>query len=88
VIITAATDSLDPINFAGVVARKKGQWWWLARCRPLRREPHYYKKELQVRMSCSYGPGRYDPLYEEKGIDYPRPTCAGPRGATWRPFRS
>ena len=35
------------------------------------REPFYYKKELQVRMSCSYGPGRYDPGYEEKGHDYP-----------------
>ena len=35
------------------------------------REPHFYKKELQVKMSCSYGPGRYDPDYEEKGLDYP-----------------
>ena len=35
------------------------------------REPHFYKKELQVKMSCSYGPGRYDPVYEEKGVDYP-----------------
>lgn len=35
------------------------------------REPDYYKKELEVRMSCSYGPGRYDLNYEEKGIDYP-----------------
>ncbi|MCK4306494.1 MAG: Gfo/Idh/MocA family oxidoreductase, partial [Candidatus Eisenbacteria sp.] len=35
------------------------------------REPHFYKKELQVKLSCSYGPGRYDPNYEDKGIDYP-----------------
>lgn len=35
------------------------------------REPHYYRKELELKMSCSYGPGRYDPGYEEKGIDYP-----------------
>jgi hypothetical protein len=35
------------------------------------RDPHWYKKELQLRMSCSYGPGRYDPAYEEKGLDYP-----------------
>jgi polar amino acid transport system substrate-binding protein len=35
------------------------------------REPHFYNKELQLKMSCSYGPGRYDPIYEEKGIDYP-----------------
>ena len=35
------------------------------------REPDYYRKELELRMSCSYGPGRYDLAYEEKGIDYP-----------------
>ena len=32
---------------------------------------NYYRKELDLRMSCSYGPGRYDTNYEEKGIDYP-----------------
>jgi predicted dehydrogenase len=72
VIITAATDSLDPINFAGEVARKKGTVVVVGAVPTgFDREPHYYKKELQVKMSCSYGPGRYDPLYEEKGIDYP-----------------
>ena len=35
------------------------------------REPHYYRKELNLKMSCSYGPGRYDPEYEDKGRDYP-----------------
>jgi polar amino acid transport system substrate-binding protein len=35
------------------------------------RDPDYYRKELSLKMSCSYGPGRYDPLYEEKGLDYP-----------------
>ena len=35
------------------------------------REPDFYKKELTVKMSCSYGPGRYDSEYEEKGRDYP-----------------
>jgi len=35
------------------------------------REPDYYKKELSLKMSCSYGPGRYDLAYEEKGFDYP-----------------
>jgi polar amino acid transport system substrate-binding protein len=35
------------------------------------RDPHYYRKELELRMSCSYGPGRYDPDYEEHGRDYP-----------------
>jgi polar amino acid transport system substrate-binding protein len=72
VIITAATDSLDPINFAGALCRKKGTVVVVGAVPTgFDREPHFYKKELQVRMSCSYGPGRYDPQYEEKGIDYP-----------------
>ena len=72
VIISAATDSLDPINFAGKIARKKGTIVVLGAVPTgFDREPHYYRKELQVKMSCSYGPGRYDPSYEEKGIDYP-----------------
>lgn len=72
VIITAATDSLDPINFAGAISRKKGTIVVVGAVPTgFDREPHFYKKELQVKMSCSYGPGRYDPQYEEKGIDYP-----------------
>jgi predicted dehydrogenase/threonine dehydrogenase-like Zn-dependent dehydrogenase len=72
VIITAATASLDPINFAGVIARKRGTIVVLGAVPTgFEREPHYYRKELQLRMSCSYGPGRYDPDYEEKGRDYP-----------------
>ena len=72
VIIAAASSSLDPINFAGAIARKRGTIVVLGAVPTgFDREPHYYKKELQLRMSCSYGPGRYDPLYEEKGIDYP-----------------
>ena len=35
------------------------------------RDPDYYRKELVLKMSCSYGPGRYDPVYEEQGFDYP-----------------
>ena len=72
VIIAAATDSLKPINFAGAIARKRGTIVVLGAVPTgFDREPHFYKKELQVRMSCSYGPGRYDPEYEEKGRDYP-----------------
>ena len=37
------------------------------------RNPFWYRKELELKMSCSYGPGRYDINYEEKGIDYPLP---------------
>ena len=72
VIITAASDSLDPINFAGAIARKKGTVVVVGDVPTgFDREPHFYKKELQIKISCSYGPGRYDSNYEEKGIDYP-----------------
>ena len=72
VIITAATRSLDPVNFAGQIARKKGRVVLVGAVPAgFDRDPYYYKKELELRMSCSYGPGRYDINYEEKGIDYP-----------------
>jgi polar amino acid transport system substrate-binding protein len=72
VIIAAASSSLDPINFAGAISRKRGTIVVLGAVPTgFDREPHFYKKELQVKMSCSYGPGRYDPIYEEKGLDYP-----------------
>ncbi len=72
VIITAGTSSLDPVNFAGAITRKKGKIIVLGAVPTgFDREPYYYKKELELRMSTSYGPGRYDPTYEEKGLDYP-----------------
>jgi predicted dehydrogenase/threonine dehydrogenase-like Zn-dependent dehydrogenase len=72
VIITAASESTDPVNFAGSILRKKGKVIIVGSVPTgFEREPFYYLKELDLRMSCSYGPGRYDPVYEEKGIDYP-----------------
>lgn len=72
VIIAAATPSTDPINFAGAIARKKGKVVILGAVPTgFERDPYWYKKELELKMSCSYGPGRYDLNYEEKGIDYP-----------------
>lgn len=72
VIIAAATQSMDPINFAGAICKKKGRVVVLGAVPTgFDRDPYYYKKELEVRMSCSYGPGRYDLNYEEKGMDYP-----------------
>lgn len=72
VIIAAATSSLDPINFAGAIARKKGKVIVLGAVPTgFDRDPHWYRKELELKMACSYGPGRYDLKYEEKGIDYP-----------------
>ena len=72
VIITAASNSNDPINFAGAISRKKGTIVVVGAVPTgFDRDPHFYRKELTVKMSCSYGPGRYDPEYEEKGRDYP-----------------
>jgi polar amino acid transport system substrate-binding protein len=72
VIITAATDSLEPVNLAGRLLRKRGTVVIVGLVpTAFDRDPDYYRKELSLKMSCSYGPGRYDPLYEEKGLDYP-----------------
>lgn len=72
VIIAAATSSLDPVNFAGSICRRKGRVVVLGAVPTgFDRDPDYYKKELELKMSCSYGPGRYDLNYEEKGLDYP-----------------
>lgn len=72
VIIAAATTSTDPINFAGLIARKKGKVVVLGAVPTgFDRNPYWYRKELELKMACSYGPGRYDLNYEEKGIDYP-----------------
>lgn len=71
VIITAASSSLDPINFSGKLVRKKGRVVVVGAVPTGFDRDDFYKKELDLRMSCSYGPGRYDLDYEEKGIDYP-----------------
>jgi len=72
VIITAATQSADPVELATEILRHKGVMVIVGAV-PMNipREPHFYKKELQLKISCSYGPGRYDPKYEEEGQDYP-----------------
>jgi predicted dehydrogenase/threonine dehydrogenase-like Zn-dependent dehydrogenase len=71
VLITAGTSSLDPINFAGEVCRRKGKVVIVGAVPTGFERVNYYKKELELLMSSSYGPGRYDFNYEEKGIDYP-----------------
>lgn len=71
VIISAGTDSLDPIDLAGALSRKKGKVIIVGGVPTGFDRSNYFRKELDLRMSCSYGPGRYDPEYEEEGIDYP-----------------
>ena len=70
-IITAGTSSLEPINLAGSLCRHKGKVVVVGAVPTGFDREHYFKKELEVRMSTSYGPGRYDSQYEDKGLDYP-----------------
>jgi predicted dehydrogenase/threonine dehydrogenase-like Zn-dependent dehydrogenase len=71
VIITASTKSNEPVHQAALMCRKRGRivLVGVAGLELLRAD--FYEKELIFQVSCSYGPGRYDPGYEEKGNDYP-----------------
>lgn len=71
VIITAATASLDPVELAGKLCRVHGKVVIVGAVPTGFSRKNYYRKELDLRMSTSYGPGRYDANYEEKGLDYP-----------------
>ena len=71
VIITASTNSNDPIELAGELCRKKGKVIIVGAVPTGFSRKNYYIKELELKMSCSYGPGRYDAEFEEEGIDYP-----------------
>lgn len=71
VIITASTSSNQPIIDAGDIARMRSKVVIVGMVGMDIPRNVYYKKELEVKLSMAYGPGRYDPLYEEKGIDYP-----------------
>ena len=71
VIITAASSDNDPLIIAGEITRDKGRVVIVGDVKIDIPRKNYYEKELQVFMSRSYGPGRYDQLYEERGIDYP-----------------
>jgi polar amino acid transport system substrate-binding protein len=71
VIITASSSSNDPVELAGKLCRQKGKVVIVGGVPTGFSRTDYYRKELDLRMSCSYGPGRYDPQYEEQGQDYP-----------------
>ena len=71
VIITAGTKSNEPVEYAMKYARKRGKVVVVGAVgMNIPRSP-FYEKEIDFRISCSYGPGRYDADYEERGIDYP-----------------
>ncbi|MFZ0061557.1 MAG: zinc-binding alcohol dehydrogenase, partial [Pyrinomonadaceae bacterium] len=71
VLLTAATDSSEPLRLAGEISRSKGRVVIVgATGMEVPRQP-FYMRELSLKVSMSYGPGRYDPEYEERGHDYP-----------------
>lgn len=71
VIITASTKSNDPVTQAAQMCRKRGRIVLVGVTGLELNRADFYEKELTFQVSCSYGPGRYDSAYEEKGHDYP-----------------
>ncbi len=73
VLITASSKSNDIIHEACIMSRKRGRIVLVGVVGLDMRRDDFYKKELSFQVSCSYGPGRYDEEYENKGHDYPLP---------------
>ena len=71
VIIAAATPSSQPIEQAAELSRHKGRVVAVGLVGMQVPRNAFYRKELDLRLAMSYGPGRYDPDYEERGNDYP-----------------
>ena len=71
VIVTASTKSNEPMHHAAQMCRKRGRIVLVGVVGLELSRADFFEKELTFQVSCSYGPGRYDPSYEEKGQDYP-----------------
>lgn len=71
VVITASTKSNDPVTQAAQMSRKRGRIILVGVTGLELSRADFFEKELSFQVSCSYGPGRYDAAYEEKGQDYP-----------------
>ena len=71
VIVTASTQSSEPMHQAALMSRKRGRIVLVGVAGLELSRADFFEKELTFQVSCSYGPGRYDPLYEDKGQDYP-----------------
>ena len=71
VIITAATTSDEPMHQAATMCRPRGRIVLVGVVGLNLKRSDFYEKEISFRVSCSYGPGRYDQEYEDKGNDYP-----------------
>lgn len=73
VIITASAKSDEIISQAALMSRKRGRIILVGVIGLNLSRAEFYEKELSFQVSCSYGPGRYDDDYEQKGADYPLP---------------
>jgi len=71
VVITASTPSNEPVHQAAQMCRQRGRIVLVGVTGLQLSRADFYEKELSFQVSCSYGPGRYDPAYEEEGHDYP-----------------
>jgi predicted dehydrogenase len=71
VIITASTESSEPVSQAAKMCRKRGRIVLVGVTGLKLSRQDFYEKEITFQVSCSYGPGRYDASYEQKGQDYP-----------------
>ncbi len=71
VLVTAATKSSEPMHQAALMCRKRGRIVLVGVTGLELSRDDFFKKELTFQVSASYGPGRYDPDYEERGQDYP-----------------
>jgi predicted dehydrogenase/threonine dehydrogenase-like Zn-dependent dehydrogenase len=72
-LVTAASESAAPLKLAAELCRRRGRVV-IVGTMPIEFDRRtVYERELEVRMSTSYGPGRYDRSYEEEGLDYPLP---------------
>jgi predicted dehydrogenase/threonine dehydrogenase-like Zn-dependent dehydrogenase len=71
VLITAATSSSEPVHVAAQACRQRGRIVLVGVTGLELRRDLFFKKELSFQVSCSYGPGRYDPAYEQQSHDYP-----------------
>lgn len=71
VFLTAGGGDNSPVEIAARVARDRARVTDIGKCSLDLAWNDWYEKELELRFSRSYGPGRYDPTYEEKGVDYP-----------------
>ncbi len=86
VLLTAATPSDEPVELAGEISRLRGRVVAVGLVGMNVPRQSYFQRELTLRVSMSYGPGRYDPEYEERGHDYPFPYVRWTEGRNLEAF--